>query len=60
MQHLKRFWAQSLAKRNGATLSPNERDWRFDNLVLNGLGLPLQETIRYLMQTAPDFARFES
>jgi ectoine hydroxylase-related dioxygenase (phytanoyl-CoA dioxygenase family) len=60
VQHLKRFWAQSLAKRHGASLSPSEKDRRFDNLILNGLGLPLQETTRYLMQTAPDFAQFES
>jgi ectoine hydroxylase-related dioxygenase (phytanoyl-CoA dioxygenase family) len=59
VQHLKRYWAQSLAKRSGVTLSPSEQDWRFDNLLLNGLGLPLQETMRYLMQTAPDFPQFE-
>jgi ectoine hydroxylase-related dioxygenase (phytanoyl-CoA dioxygenase family) len=59
VQHLKRYWAQSLAKRNGASLSLDEQNWRFDNLLLNGLGLPLQETMRYLMQTAPDFPQFE-
>lgn len=60
VQHLKRYWAQSLAKRSGVPLSPSEQNWRFDNLLLNGLGLPLQETMRYLMQTAPDFPQFES
>jgi len=60
VQHLKRFWAQALAKRTGVALSSSEQDWRFDNLLLNGLGLPLQETIRYLMQTAPDLAQFEN
>jgi hypothetical protein len=59
VQHLKRFWAQSLAKRNGLALDAAEQNWRFDNLLLNGLGLPLQETLRYLMQNAPDFATFE-
>lgn len=59
VQHLKRFWAQSLAKRNGLALKEAEQNWRFDNLLLNGLGLPLQETMRYLMQAAPDFATFE-
>jgi len=60
VQHLKRFWAQALAKRNGVSLNASEQDWRFDNLLLNGLGLPLQETMRYLMQTTPDFPQFES
>jgi hypothetical protein len=59
VQHLKRFWAQALAKRNGASLNSTQQDWHFDNLLLNGLGLPLQETMRYLMQAAPDFATFE-
>jgi hypothetical protein len=59
VQHLKRFWAQTLAKRNGASLSQDEQDWRFDNLILNGLGLPLQETMRYLMHTSPSFSQFE-
>lgn len=60
VRHLKRFWAQALASRNGALLSPGEQDWRFDNLLLNGLCLPLQETMRYLMQTVPDFPQFEN
>lgn len=54
VRHLKRFWARSLAKRGGRFVEPTEKDWRFDNLVLNGLGLPLEETTVYLMQFAPD------
>jgi hypothetical protein len=45
VRHLKRFRAQSLAKRNGRQSAPKSDDWRFDNLVLNGLGLSLEETI---------------
>jgi ectoine hydroxylase-related dioxygenase (phytanoyl-CoA dioxygenase family) len=59
-RHLKRFWALSLAKRDGKFIEQTEKDWRFDNLVLNGLGLPLEETIGYLMQRAPDFDEFEN
>lgn len=60
VRHLKRFWARSLAQRGGAFVEQNEKDWRFDNLVLNGLGLPLEETINYLLQFAPDFDEFEN
>lgn len=59
VQYLKRYWSQTLAKRAGAVIAQTEQSWRFDNLLLNGLGLPLQETARYLMQAAPDFATFE-
>ncbi|RZK38432.1 MAG: phytanoyl-CoA dioxygenase [Hymenobacter sp.] len=57
--HVKRFWEQALAKRNGVALNPAGQSWRADNLLLNGLGLPLQETMRYLMQSAPSLAEFE-
>ncbi|MCB2379339.1 phytanoyl-CoA dioxygenase family protein [Hymenobacter sp. BT635] len=57
--HLKRYWAQTLAKRTGRGFEPTETDWRFDNLLLNGLGLPLEETTHYLLQTAPAFDEFE-
>ncbi|MBH8568217.1 phytanoyl-CoA dioxygenase family protein [Hymenobacter negativus] len=60
VMHLKRFWAQSLAKRNGVFIEQSEKSWRFDNLLLNGLGLPLEETMRYLMQSVPSFAEFEN
>ena len=60
VQHLKRYWSQALARRNGVFIEPTERSWRFDNLLLNGLGLPIEETTRYLMQTAPSFAEFEN
>jgi hypothetical protein len=58
--HLKRFWEQTLAKRNGIFTAPSEQSWRADNLLLNGLGLPLQETLRYLMQMGPSLAEFEN
>ena len=59
VQYLKRFWSRVRAQRNGTFIEQAERDWRFDNLLLNGLGLPLEETMQYLMQTNPDFAEFE-
>ena len=59
IQHLRKFWAQTMAKRSGQFTDPAEQNWRFDNLLLNGLGLPLQETLRYLLQTGPTFEEFE-
>ena len=60
VRHLKRFWQRTLAGRSGKSVETSEQDWRFDNLVLNALGLPLEETIRFLMQFAPDFDKFEN
>jgi hypothetical protein len=57
--HLKTYWEQALAKRSGTTVNASEQSWRADNLLLNGLGLPLQETMRYLMQRAPSLLEFE-
>ena len=59
VQYLKRFWAQTLASRNGIVVDPADQNWRFDNLLLNGLGLPLEETLQYLGGHAPSFAEFE-
>lgn len=59
VRYLKRFWSQSLAKRAGFFVETTEKDWRFDKLLLSGLGMPLEETIQYLMQTAPTFEEFE-
>lgn len=59
VEYLKHFWSRALAQRNGTVIEPSERNWRFDNLLLNGLGLPIEETMHYLMQSAPSFAAFE-
>jgi len=60
VRHLKRFWARSLAARNGKIFESAENDWRFDNIVLSGLGLPLEETLCYLSQSEPTFDEFEN
>lgn len=58
--HLKRFWAKSLACRNGQNLPQTATDWRYDNIVLSGLNLGLEETTVYLLQNAPTLAEFEN
>jgi hypothetical protein len=60
VKHLKRFWSQSLARRAGFFVEATEKDWRFDNLLLSGLGLPLEETMQYLLQTAPTLTNLKS
>ena len=60
VHHLKQFWSQALARRSGVFIEQSEQSWRFDNLLLNGLGLPIEETMRYLMQSTPSFTEFEN
>ncbi|WP_170172674.1 phytanoyl-CoA dioxygenase family protein [Hymenobacter rigui] len=57
--YLKNFWSRSMAKRQGVFQEPTPDSWRLDNLLLNGLGLPLEETLQYLGQHAPSFSEFE-
>jgi len=57
--HLGRFYERSLSQRRGIHLELTEEDVRFDKVVLSGLGLPLELTIRYLNEHEPTFAEFE-
>jgi hypothetical protein len=60
VMYVKRYWSQVLARRNGTAVKQTEQNWRLDNLLLNGLGLPMEETLQYLMNSAPGFAEFEN
>jgi len=57
--HLERFYERSLSQRRGIHVELTEEDVRFDKVVLSGLGLPLELTIRYLNEQEPAFAEFE-
>lgn len=57
--HLSRYWARALAMRQGTAPDAGAGEWQADNLLLNGLGLPIQETLRYLLQTGPSLPEFE-
>lgn len=57
--YLKSFWARTIDERNGKVSVRTQRDWQRDILIVNGLGLPLKETLKYLSQNAPSFAEFE-
>lgn len=60
IMHLKRYWAKSVAKRNG--LLPMDawvEEWETDNFLLNTLGLGLEQTLRKLFDDGPGFEDFE-
>lgn len=58
--HLRRFYDRCIAQRRGTFLEKTERDWACDNVVLAGLGLPLEMTIQHLFQMEPTFSQFEN
>jgi hypothetical protein len=57
--HLKRLWCRTLATRQGKPAVEEEMDWLFDQILLSGLNLALEETMQYLYQTGPSFEEFE-
>lgn len=57
--HLKAFWSRILTIRQGKPVVEGEKDWLFDQILLSGLHLALEETMQYLYQSAPGFAEFE-
>jgi hypothetical protein len=58
IRHVKRFWSASVAIREGCQLE-REDEWRADRLLLDALGLGLQQTMQYIYQHSPGFAAFE-
>ena len=56
--YLKRLWSLALAERNGG--APGlQADWQYIRLLLDGLGLGLQQTLAYLYHEGPGFDEFE-
>ena len=55
---LKRLWARALAARRGQQ-SRDLAELRFDQLVLDALGLGLEQAQQYLLRDAPSFEEFE-
>jgi ectoine hydroxylase-related dioxygenase (phytanoyl-CoA dioxygenase family) len=60
VKHLKRYWNKALLKREGK-LAPDDLsdEWTIDRTLLHTLGLGLEQTIKYVYQTAPAFDDFE-
>ena len=57
--HLKRLWSRMMAARKGHVCEEDGNEWVFDNIVIHGLGLALEETLQYLYQDAPTYCEFE-
>lgn len=58
--HLERFWQKAMARRNRKlAVDALPEEWRTDTTMLAMLGLGLEQTIRYLYNTAPDLPVFE-
>jgi hypothetical protein len=56
---LKRAWARAMAARNGRPFPADVQDFHFDHLVIDALGLGLEQTIQHLQGSAPSFDAFE-
>lgn len=57
---LKRLWARHLAARQGQGVPPESPgEFALNHVLLCGLNLALEETLQYLMRTAPTFDEFE-
>lgn len=60
IKHLKRYWAKSIAVRNGLLPADElQAEWNKDNFLLNILGLGLEQTIKELYFGQPGFEEFE-
>jgi hypothetical protein len=57
--HLKRLWSRIISKERVA-IEDDAREWRATNVMLSGLELGLEETMRHLGVVQPSFAAFEA
>ncbi|MGB8193634.1 MAG: phytanoyl-CoA dioxygenase family protein [Chitinophagaceae bacterium] len=60
IMHLKRYWEKAMARREGSLAQEAlTEEWNTDITMLSALGLGLEQTIRYLFESQPDFDEFE-
>lgn len=53
--HLPRLWQRTTSGR-----APEPSDWILDNIVIHGLGIPLEETYQILFRERPSYTEFEA
>lgn len=58
--HLKRFWAKSIMRRSGYNLSSLDHENCLDRLLMDSLGLGLNQTLDFILQFQPTFQALES
>jgi len=56
---VKRLWSRAAAERDGRQQHRDLAEWHLEHLVLDALGLGLEQTKQYLLQGAPSFEEFE-
>src|SRR5215468_10322753 len=56
---LKRLWARILADRSGRRTPVNRHEKQLDHLVIDALGVGLEQTLQYVFAAAPSFEEFE-
>jgi hypothetical protein len=56
---LKRLWARNVADRSGHRTPVDLRERQLDHLVIDALGVGLEQTMQYLFAAAPSFEEFE-
>ena len=56
---LKRLWARNLAGRSGRPFSVDHREKHLDHLVIDVLGIGLEQTMQHLFAANPSFDDFE-
>lgn len=56
--HLKRLWSSALVVQKDPGVR-SEKEWHLDRLVIDALGVSLQQTFQYLYINTPTFSEFE-
>jgi hypothetical protein len=56
---LKRLWGRNAAARAGHQLPADHREKHLDHLIIDALGVRLEQTMQYLFGAAPSFEQFE-
>lgn len=59
VRRLEQIWANALAARQRAPRRRDPIEFHLDHLVIDALGLGLEQTMRYLGRVAPTFEEFE-
>lgn len=60
MTHLKRYWSKAMLKRtNSINVDDCSDEGHMDKILLYALGLGLEQTVKYLFHTGPEFGEFE-
>ena len=57
--HLKRYWSRTLSKRGGQRVNETATDLQYDRLVIDALGLGLDQGLRHMLEHTPGFHEFE-